>query len=252
MTEEVNRFLLALQFLTRIPMHTDGVYSPERMATSARYYPLVGFLIGAISGVTLLMTALALPGFVAVILATAVGLLLTGAFHEDGLADTFDGIGGGMTREKSLAIMRDSRLGTYGTLSLIIALALKVGALSSLPTVTAACALALAHCLSRLSSVLVIRTSRYVRDEGTGKPVADGLDAASLVIAIGIGVAASLLWLGIQPVGALLSAFAGLGIGHIGMRLFFEPKLRGYTGDTLGAVQQTSEISMYLGLAVWF
>lgn len=252
MKDEAARFLLALQFLTRLPTCTDRLYSPQRMAGSVRYYPLVGLLIGAMSGAALWIAAFVLPGTLAVILAVVTGLIVTGAFHEDGLADTFDGIGGGITREKALVIMKDSRLGTYGTLALIIALALKISALIALPVTVAAAALVIAHGVSRLSSVLVIGTSRYVRDEGTGKPVAGALDRASLIIALFTGGAALTAWTAIFPLGSLAFSLAGLIVGHIGMRCVFERKLGGYTGDTLGAVQQASEIGFYLGLAAWF
>ncbi|MEL6416225.1 MAG: adenosylcobinamide-GDP ribazoletransferase, partial [Pseudomonadota bacterium] len=191
------------------------------------------------------------PAPIAILLAIAAGLLITGAFHEDGLADTFDGIGGGVTRERALEIMKDSRLGTYGTLALVIALALKFSTLISLPVALVPIALITGHGLSRLSSLLVIATSRYVREEGTGKPVAGGISGIGLLIAGLTGLAIIAIWsLSYAPI-ALVWAIGGLLLGHVLMRFFFEPKLGGYTGDTLGAVQQVSEIGFYLGLVAW-
>ena len=178
-------------------------------------------------------------------------MLITGAFHEDGLADTFDGIGGGLTREKALQIMKDSRLGTYGTLALIIALAIKFAALIAIPQTLIPLAFIVAHGLSRLSSVLVIATSEYVRREGTAKPVAEAASATSLIIALASGALLIGLWSIWLPLFALISGLVGLLIGHALMRLFFERKLGGYTGDTLGAVQQASEIGFYLGVLAW-
>ena len=251
MKNEGASFLLAVQFLTRLPLPFGEIYSPQRMAAAVRYYPLVGVLVGVVSAGAFLVAVKVFPAPLAVPLAIAVGLLVTGAFHEDGLADTFDGIGGGLSREKALEIMKDSRLGTYGTLVLVMALALKVGALIMLPVTLVAAAIVASHGLSRLSSVLVIATSRYVRDEGTGKPVAGGVSPASLMVALATSAAVIAAWCVWHDPIALAWAMAGLTLGHLLMRLFFEPKLGGYTGDTLGAVQQASEIGFYLGLAAW-
>ncbi|MEL7454687.1 MAG: adenosylcobinamide-GDP ribazoletransferase [Pseudomonadota bacterium] len=251
MRGEVASFLLAVQFLTRVPVQTTMLYTPERMAASVGYYPIVGVLVGGVSALVFFAADAIFAKTIAVLLAIAAGLLITGAFHEDGLADTFDGIGGGLTRQKALEIMKDSRLGTYGTLGLIIAIALKAAALIALDADLLIAALLAGHGLSRFSSVLVIRTSRYVRDEGTGKPVAGGISRASFILALVTACAIGAVWYTCLPAGALGFAFAGLAIGHILMRLFFEPKLSGYTGDTLGAVQQSSEIGFYLGLVAW-
>ncbi|MEL7029573.1 MAG: adenosylcobinamide-GDP ribazoletransferase, partial [Pseudomonadota bacterium] len=218
---------------------------------SVRYNPLVGALVGGLSALVFLCAQTLFPVTIATLLAIAAGLIVTGAFHEDGLADTFDGIGGGLTRRKALEIMKDSRLGTYGTLALIIALALKASALLTLAPAVILAGLIAGHGLSRLSSVLVIATSRYVREEGTGKPVAGAVSRCSLVIALTTGGAIVAGWCALQPANALLWAGSGLLAGHVLMRLFFEPKLGGYSGDTLGAVQQASEIGFYLGLAAW-
>lgn len=251
MRGEVASFLLAVQFLTRLPINTETLYTPARMAGAVRYYPLVGSLVGAMCALVFWLAHLIFPVFISVLLSVAVGLLITGAFHEDGLADTFDGIGGGHTREHALEIMKDSRLGTYGTAALVCALAIKTSALISLPAALIPLALIAAHGLSRLSSVLVIATSQYVRAEGTGKPVAEGASAITLMVALATGAALLALWCMWQPALALLWAGGGLILGHIAIRLFFEPKLGGYTGDTLGAVQQVSEIGIYLGWAAW-
>ncbi|MEL6687023.1 MAG: adenosylcobinamide-GDP ribazoletransferase [Pseudomonadota bacterium] len=251
MRGEVATFLLAVQFLTRLPIRSTELYSEDRMAASVRYYPLVGVLVGSVCAAFYAAASFVLPSYMAVLLAIAVGLLLTGAFHEDGLADTYDGIGGGLTREKSLEIMKDSRLGTYGTLALVVMLSLKAGSLIALEAEFVVAALIAGHGLSRLSSVLVIATSSYVRDHGTGKPVAGGLSIASLVVVLMTGVIVALVWCFVFSPLSLLFAVLGVMIGHILMRLFFERKLGGYTGDTLGTVQQASEVGFYLGLAAW-
>lgn len=251
MKNEPAQFILALQFLTRLPLPSGDLYTPERMAASVKYYPLVGVMIGALSAGSYWAAQLALPHALSVIAAVAIGLLFTGAFHEDGLADTFDGIGGGQSREDVLFIMKDSRLGVYGTAALVMALALKAGALISLPPQLVIGAFIAGHATSRFSAVLVIATSRYVRAEGTGKPVADGVSGRGLAVAGLTVIGLWLFWCWFWSPMALVWGVAGLAAGHILMRLFFERKLGGYTGDTLGAVQQASEIGFYLGLATW-
>lgn len=251
MKNECAVFLLAVQFLTRVPIGSAQLYSPERMAASVRYYPLVGTLVGAVCAVIFHLATYVFAAPIAILFAIAAGLLITGAFHEDGLADTFDGIGGGPSRDRALEIMKDSRLGTYGTLALLVVLAFKIGALIAMPSTLIPIVLVAGHGLSRLSSLLVIATSQYVRDEGTGKPVAGGISTVGLLAACLTGLAIAALWWAFYAPIALLWASGGLLIGHCLMRLFFERKLGGYTGDTLGAVQQVSEIGFYLGLVAW-
>lgn len=249
--DEVARFLLALQFLTRLPTPRDVGFTPERLGAATRYFPLIGVFVGAISAGVFYAASLVFPIVLAVLLATAAGLLATGAFHEDGLADTFDGIGGGVSRDRALEIMKDSRIGVYGAAALILVLAIKVGTLSVLDQHTILIALISAHGLSRFSSVVVIATSRYVRDDGTGKHTSRGIDGAGLIGAIfTAGLCLTGVTYFLSPVAALWSV-VGLCAGHIFMRAIFERKLSGYTGDTLGAVQQTSEIGFYFGLAAW-
>lgn len=248
---ELHALLLAVQFLTRIPVQSAALYSDEKMAASPRYYPLVGLLLGGISAGIYFAASMALSPLVSTVLATALVCLLTGAFHEDGLADCFDGVGGGLTKERALEIMKDSRIGTYGTAALVFVLGLKITLLASLPVTVAIAAFIAAHALSRVSSVIVIATSRYVRLEGTGKYTSSGLSAASLFTALATG-AATLAALGyLLTPSAAAFCVVGAAAGHAAMRLIYQRKLGGYTGDTLGAVQQVSEVGAYLGLALW-
>lgn len=243
-------FALAVQFLTRVPVPVGDAYTPARLAAAPRYYPLVGALVGALCAVVYTLAVASLTPTIAVLFALAAGALATGAFHEDGLADTFDGIGAG-DRERTLEVMRDSRIGTYGALALGVVLAIKAAALVALPPGRAATAFVVAHALSRLSAVLVIASSRYVRDHGTGKPTAAGIGAGGLAVALLTGglLLASLAFA--WGAAAALYAAAGALAGHMLMRALFERHLGGYTGDTLGAVQQLSELGVYLGLLLW-
>ena len=124
MRQEYSIFILSLQFLTRIPVRSDDHYSELRMAEIPRYFPLVGALIGTAGGAVFLAAHQLVSLGSAVLVCVAATVALTGAFHEDGLADTFDGVGGGTSKSRALEIMRDSRVGTYGTLAVVVALLL--------------------------------------------------------------------------------------------------------------------------------
>ncbi|MFM2357081.1 MAG: hypothetical protein RLZZ528_2817 [Pseudomonadota bacterium] len=252
MTREDDRatFLLAVQFLTRIPVGDPG-YTPERMARTPRWHPGVGVVIGLLTGLVFWLAAMVWPPLLAAIFSTAFGLLLTGCFHEDGFADCCDGLGGGSTRERALEIMRDSRLGTYGTAGLAMMLAGKVAALSALPPGAVVWALVAGHAVSRASSVQVLASAAYVRDHGTGKPVSDGILPEDLRVALLTGGVALLPLALAVGVWAVACGLIGMAAGHVAMRSRFERRLGGYTGDCLGAVQQCSEVGFYLGLLLW-
>ena len=241
--------LAAWVFLTRLPLPAAQLDESDFEAAPG-FYPLVGVLIGVIGAAAFALGWAIGGAFIAAIFGTAATLLATGAFHEDGLADLFDGQGA-TTSERMMEIMRDSRLGTFGAAALLIVLLLKIAALSQMPFMVAIAALPVAHGASRLSAVIVIATSRYARAEGIAQPVAKGIGAAPLVVATLTGIAAVAIGATFLGPGAALCGLAGLAIGHISTRLLFERKLGGYTGDCLGAVQQISEVGFYLGTLAW-
>lgn len=249
--DEAAALALAWQFLTRVPLPRAVGFTPARMAASQAWLPTVGLLVGAVGAIVLLAAARVLPPVPAVILSTAATVALTGAFHEDGLADTFDGVGAGPDRERRLAIMRDSRLGTYGSVGLGLVLALKVATLASLAPPLAATALVAGHGASRASAMLVVATSRYVREAGAGGFTARGLGRRGLTLVGAAALAAVLLLDGTLGPGATLAGLSGLALGHLLARGLFERQLGGYTGDGLGATQQLSEVGLYLGIAAW-
>ena len=247
---ELKTLALAVHFLTRIPTPFEIDYSPERLNAASRYYPIVGAIIGSVAALAFGIANLALPTVVAALIATAATALLTGAFHEDGLADTFDGISGGYDRARSLEIMTDSRIGTFGALALIIVISTKVAALSSLPdTTTIITALIAAHIISRTSTVIVMATSRYAKADGIAGPQDQPLRPINTIITTLTGLTTiAALALILSPTAALL-ATAGAITGHILIRLYFQPRLGGHTGDTLGATQQITELAIYIALA---
>ncbi len=245
---EFDLALLAGGFLTRLPLPAPAAYAPARMAASFRYFPAVGMLIGVVGAAVFLLAGTLFPPVPALLLATAAIAGLTGALHEDGLADTLDGLGGA-SRERALAIMRDSSLGTYGALGLGLAVATRVAALAGMAPFAAAAALVAGQGLSRLSLVLVVATSRYVRPAGAGRFAAAGVGSHDLAVAGATGIVC-LIGLGvvIGPLVALGGA-GGMVLGHALARSLFERRLGGYTGDCLGAVQQLSDVGLCLGVA---
>jgi adenosylcobinamide-GDP ribazoletransferase len=169
-------------------------------------------------------------------------LLLTGAFHEDGLSDAMDGLGGGWEKEQVLTIMKDSRIGSYGAVALVMALLLKFQSLASLPPAAIPPVLIAGHALSRLVATSLIVTQEYVRENGKAKPLAQQMTGKEFAISTLFGLA-PLYWLPLQTLWALLPVLL--------VRWWFgrllQRKLGGYTGDCLGAMQQLSEIAFYIG-----
>ena len=247
--DEVAAVLLAWRFLTRVPIPRVPAWTPARMAAAPRWFPAVGAVIGAAGAFVLVAAASVLPMPVAVLLSTAATVALTGALHEDGLADTCDGMGAA-TRERALEIMRDSRLGTFGALGLGLTLATKVATLAAMPVGPAAAALLAGHAASRLSSLVVVATSTYARETGAGGFTAQGIGGGALAVAAATTVvaAAGLAWVAL---GLALAGAAGLAAGHLLARGLFERRIGGYTGDCLGATQQLSEVGLYLGVLAW-
>ena len=237
--------LTALAFLTRIPVPAWVGYADTQLNQSVRYFPLIGLLVGTLLAGVYSLSALLWPPGLALLVALAVGLMLTGAFHEDGLADFYDGVFGGLTVERRLEIMKDSRVGTYGVLALLAVLGLKFAALLSVPPVSVPLILVAGHGLSRVFAVSFIYTHDYARSSG-GKVqvVAQGLSLPALGLALLIGVL-PLLWLPINVLWLLLPLL----LLRLWLARTLTSKLGGYTGDALGAAQQLSETVFYLGVA---
>ncbi|OWQ83397.1 adenosylcobinamide-GDP ribazoletransferase [Roseateles aquatilis] len=259
---QVRLFFIALQFFTRVPVPRWVGYQPEWLQQCARYFPLVGAVVGGFSALVLWTAALVFPATVAVGLAMAASVWLTGGFHEDGLADSCDGLGGSVTREKSLAIMKDSRIGSYGALGLILVLGLKatvlLGLMDSDPTL-AVMATVWAHVTSRAAPVWLLQALPYAGDveHAKAKPMAMRIDGPGLAVALGLVVLASIVaaWLMPENVPLLLGAVVASAALTFYMQSMLDRRLQGYTGDTLGATQQIVELAAllaFLGLAPLF
>jgi len=250
MMHQLRLFFIALQFFTRLPIPRWVGFEQAWLNHASRYFPLVGLVVGAIGAAVYLIAAQWLPAAVAAVLSTAATIYLTGAFHEDGFADTCDGLGGGMTKERALEIMKDSRVGAYGAIGIVCMLGAKLAALATLPPAIATGALLLAHPLSRLAATALIWQMDYARAEGKAKPLAVRMSDREF------GIAALTVLL---PALALL-LFGLLDLAAIGAGLFaamlatrwlarkFTRRLGGYTGDCLGAVQQLAEVAIYIAV----
>jgi adenosylcobinamide-GDP ribazoletransferase len=253
----VRHFLLALQFFTRIPVTgrlAEWVgYSPAMLRASAAHFPAVGWVVGAI-GALALAGALALwPPLVAAVLCSVVTVLVTGAFHEDGLADVADGLGGASTRERALEIMKDSRIGAFGAIAVVLALGLKFALLAALAgqgAFVACAALLAAHVLSRLAPLAVMRASPYVGGEGgKSKPMADAVSGTAVFVAVLWALPAAALLVVAGGVVNGVAALAATALVALFMVRLLRRRLGGFTGDGLGATQQLSELAIYLALA---
>ena len=287
MKKEWRVFLTAMMFLTRIRVPKNIDHSPEYLQQAPRYFPVVGWLVGALSALLFLLFSRYISTDIGILAAMITGILVTGAFHEDGFADVCDGFGGGWTREKILTIMKDSRIGAYGAIGLIAILAGKFLLLKELPSFTPTLnpgggsisgtggsifstggsffgaagsvfynyryfigSLIAAHSLSRLMPVLVIQGSLYAADpdQSKAKPLANHrqpLTGLVFTILFALVPFVFLPWtfsLVILP--ALYTTYE--------MSRYFTKWIGGYTGDCLGAIQQVTEIVIYLGfIVVW-
>ena len=262
--QAVRHYLLAVQFFTRIPITgrlADWVgFSPTMLRASSAHFPGVGWLVAAVAMLVYaaLHVALApnpLASAVAAVACTIATVLLTGGFHEDGLADVADGLGGSYDCERALDIMKDSRIGAFGALALVLGLLAKCSLLAllgahSLPAALAA--LLGGHVLSRWWPLWLVRCLPHVGDtaKSKSKPLADQISNAAL-LAAGLWCVAPLvlvwqwqsaLWL------ALAVRCSALAAAHMARRL--ARRLQGFTGDGLGAVQQLGEVGFYLGAAL--
>ena len=247
LAQEGQRLAMAAQFLTRVPVPVAARPERDWLARSAKYFPLIGVLVGAVSAATLLAAGQVWPSPIPAILAMVAGMIVTGALHEDGLADTADGLGG-RTPEARLAIMKDSRLGSFGAIALLSCLSVRIAALAVLPLTTAAAALVAAGAGGRLACVIAMATLPYAGDRATAK-VAHGSErprAGEVALAGAFGVAPLALLSGERAVLALLiGAMCALLLAWRARAL-----LGGYTGDVLGAIAVVFETGALLGASV--
>ncbi len=245
---ELVYFFGAVRFFTRLPVPGWVGHSAEALNRSARYFPAVGLLVGGIGALVFLGAAQLWPQPVAVLLSMAATIYATGAFHEDGLSDSVDGLGGGWDKLRILEIMKDSRVGSYGVVAMVLALLGKFTLLASLDGDLVPYALLAGHALSRFCATVLLATMDYVREDllAKAKPLATRLTTGELAVAAGFALAA----LALLPPEKAIAGGALAAAATLWLAAKFRRWLGGYTGDCLGAVQQASEIAFYLGVLV--
>ena len=272
----VREYLLAVQFFTRIPITgrlADWTgFSPELLRKSAGHFPGVGVLVGLAAAAAYALIQALLPDttftpLVAAALSTVVTALLTGGFHEDGLADVADGLGGSQDKTHALEIIKDSRIGAFGAMALVLALLGKVALLALLGSVEGppagweeapfsgwyACAvLCAAHVVSRALPLLLIYLLPHVGDTSTSKskPLAEQISKGSLVLACSWCLLTLLLLCTLLDFASLLVGCSFGLVALLWMGRLFKRRLQGFTGDCLGAAQQVCEIAFYFGMAI--
>ncbi|MCW2305966.1 adenosylcobinamide-GDP ribazoletransferase [Rhodobium gokarnense] len=245
--DEALTAVLGLQFLTRLAIPIDTRYSTERMARAMGYLPLAGLVIGAGIALVYWLAASVLPPLVAAFVALGAGVRLTGSLHEDGLADVADGLGGGATRERALEIMRDSRIGSYGVITLIIVVGLKAASIGALGPAAVATIIA-AHGLSRLSVLAMMVRLPYARKEGAAAFAGTGPGPTRVAIAVLTGAATFFgLALLVSPLVALVAALAAAAV-YLWLERMLKRRIGGYTGDALGGLQQLTETAILLAV----
>lgn len=247
-SQEFRYFLVALQFLTRIAVKPFENFDPAWLDRSAKYFPLVGAFVGAIGATVIVAATPFLPQPLPLLLGLAAAIAVTGAFHEDGLADTADGLGGGQTREQRLEIMKDSRIGTYGTIALVTMLAIKVSAMMQIGPIKMVFAFIAAHAAARLAALIAMHVMDYVGDRETAKakPLATAISGNELAIAVVFGVLPGLLLLDLAAltIALVVASCAAAVVARQAQKL-----IGGYTGDILGAIEQVFETAFLVAAA---
>jgi adenosylcobinamide-GDP ribazoletransferase len=237
---------MTVQFLTRVPVPRIHEISEAEMGKAAAFFPLVGVLIGAVGALVFWLLQKILPVSTAVLGTLIFTSFLTNAFHEDGLADTFDGFGGGWTKDRVLEIMRDSRIGTFGALALVFLVLAKYSLLSSLPQPQIWRWFIVAHAAARWTSLPLCVSLPYAREEGQGKLVAKQVGLLELTFA----TLTMLVVLLLLPWRAAMAAMIVTTLITLLSDAYYKARLQGITGDCLGATNQLAEVGMYLTAVV--
>lgn len=256
-SKEWRNFLLALQFFTRIHVPSFADFKETDLNQSAKYFPLIGIVVGLLGAFVYQLSINVLPDAVAVLFSMAATIYFTGAFHEDGLADSADGLGGGWDKTRILLIMQDSRLGTYGGVALFFSLLVKFQLLISLPQTYLVYGLVIAHALSRMTAVFMMSTLSYVKPDGKAKPLATSMSIIDVAVACLFGLLPFIsLWCYFADSKAIWTLLLYIAMPTLLAWLWWRAKIKrwldGYTGDCLGATQQITELTAYLGMLIFF
>jgi adenosylcobinamide-GDP ribazoletransferase len=259
MKNELRIFFTALMFYTRIPCPKWVDHDAAYINKATRYFPLIGYIVGSISFIVFLAAAYLFSPMIAIVFALITGVLVTGAFHEDGFADVCDGFGGGWTKAKILEIMKDSRVGAYGVIGTILLLLLKFSALNQIilwlqrdqpfHLIYFILVFIAYHSLARLTAITIVFTEVYAKEdeESKAKPIAQAYSYKEVLGAFIFGLA-PLFALSYFLNWYLLLILLPLIILRFFMVRYFNKWINGYTGDCLGAVEQIAEVVVMLSI----
>lgn len=252
-------------FYTRIPCPKNIDHNPDYLNKASRYFPLIGWIVGGICFGIYYLASIVFSAELAVILSMIAGILVTGAFHEDGFADVCDGFGGGWTKEKILMIMKDSAIGAYGAIGLVLLFLLKFQALVQLLDDSSVFEFAIhnsqfvilllfvsAHAVSRLAAISIVFTHQYSREDASSKskPIAQSYSWREVVGALFFGLSPLLMLAFFQW--QMLLVLIPVFLFRFFLARYFQKWIDGYTGDCLGATQQVCEVVFYLSsIALW-
>jgi adenosylcobinamide-GDP ribazoletransferase len=242
----LRRFFIAVQFLTRLPVPRSVGNSEDELGKAAAFFPLVGVIVGGCTALVFVLLERVLPLPVAVVGSIIFAAFLTNGFHEDGLADAFDGFGGGWTKERVVEIMHDSRIGTYGTLALVFLILSKLSLLSSLPPAQIWRWFIVGHTAARWTTLPLCAWLPYAGAARQGKLVAKQVGALEIIV----GTLTLLLVLLLLSWQAAVIAFLVTAAVTLLSGLYFRARLLGITGDCLGAANQLTEVALYLTAVV--
>ena len=248
MKTQLHIFLTAVMFFTRIPCPKWVDHHPDYLQKSSHYFSLVGIIVGAIGAIIFFGASFLFSTEIALLLSMFSTIYATGAFHEDGFADVCDGFGGGWTKDKILLIMKDSRLGTYGTIGILLLLALKFSAVRELPVGQIPLILVSGHSLSRFIATTLIFTHPYVRDtkDSKAKPAAKSMSVKMLLMSALFGISPLFFFESFWIFLSILPMY----VSKMFLAAKFKKWIGGQTGDCAGAVQQLSEVIYYLTMLV--
>jgi adenosylcobinamide-GDP ribazoletransferase len=259
MKKQLHIFFTALMFYTRIPCPKNIDHNPDYLNKASRYFPLIGWIVGTLSFLAFYGASFLVSTSASVIIGMITGILTTGAFHEDGFADVCDGFGGGWTKEKILLIMKDSAIGAYGAIGVVLLLLLKFQLLTELITTasqqsifTILLLFIAGHSLSRLAAISIVFTHEYSREDASSKskPIAKSFSWKEVLGAFVFGLLPLLVlsYFQYQLILVVIPVF----LTRYFLARYFQKWIDGYTGDCLGATQQVCEVIFYLSvIAIW-
>lgn len=239
--------ILAIQFLTRIPINIKIETKENSFADSVVWFPIAGLLIGAFNALVYWLSAMVLEGMLPIVCTVLANVCITGALHVDGLADTCDGIYSARKKERMLEIMKDSRIGSNGALAVIFDMLIRISILSSAPSDKIIWLIFAAPITSRALTPLLMKLSVYARAEGGMGGLFLGKQSWSRTLAA-FAAGAMIVWLFLDFVG--LAAFAAAMLSIIIFRSYIYSKIQGMTGDTLGAGNEIAEIIFLLAVVI--